>query len=80
MRKYMNHFLRSGLIRISGFHQRECLIPSEFTWTVSCLPVCLTAIDISGIKRFRSQFRSQVQTEHRGMYASAILYIARYLG
>ncbi|KAL8493885.1 hypothetical protein ACS0TY_024884 [Phlomoides rotata] len=61
MLKYKNLFLRSGLTRISAFRQRECLVPSKLTWTVSCLPVCLTAVDISGTKRFQS-----VQTRYKG--------------
>lgn len=55
MLKYKNLFWRLGLIGNSGFYQRDRLVPSKLTWTTSCLPAYLAAVDLVGTNKLHSQ-------------------------
>ncbi|KAI3446512.1 hypothetical protein Pfo_003177 [Paulownia fortunei] len=52
---YKNLYLRPDLVGVSDFRLRECLSSSKLRWTFSCLPACMNALDLTGIKRLQSQ-------------------------
>ncbi|KAK6151325.1 hypothetical protein DH2020_013960 [Rehmannia glutinosa] len=59
---YKIHYLRPELVGVSDFHLRERLFSSKFRWTFSCLPACMNALDLSGMK----SPQSLVKIGHKG--------------
>ncbi|KAK6127301.1 hypothetical protein DH2020_038964 [Rehmannia glutinosa] len=59
---YKIHYLRPELVGVSDFHLRERLFSSKLRWTFSCLPACMNALDLSGMK----SPQSLVKIGHKG--------------
>ncbi|XP_057487280.1 folylpolyglutamate synthase [Actinidia eriantha] len=55
---HANTYPRKGILGITLFHQRERQNSHRLTWTVSCLPACVDALDLTGINNFHSQANS----------------------
>ncbi|KAL2553118.1 Folylpolyglutamate synthase [Forsythia ovata] len=51
---YKRLYPSPGVVGVSQFHVRECLISYKLAWTVYSLSIGMNSLDITGVKRLKS--------------------------